>query len=65
MFSRFRRRDHTRSDVHDYIQRVLQKGDHGRNRVLICDAQTLNHALESNLQGIGRNDVFLYTKIAH
>jgi len=53
MFSQFRRRDHTRSAVHDYIQRALQKGDHGRNRVLICDAQTLNDALEKYLQEIG------------
>ena len=53
MFSRFLRHDHTRSDIHDYIHRVLEKKDHGRNRVLICDAKTLNHALEKYAEQIG------------
>jgi len=53
MFSHFRRKDHTHSDIQDYIQRALEKGDHGRNRVLTCDAKTLNDALEKNLQLIG------------
>jgi len=58
MFSQFRRRDHTRSDVHDYIQRVLEKGDHGRNRILVCDAKTLNHALEKHAERIGAERFF-------
>ena len=53
MFSRFRRNDHTHSDIHDYIRRALEKNDHGRNRVLVCDAKTLNDALEKHLQLIG------------
>ena len=62
MFSRFRRNDHTHSDIHDYIHRVLEKGekDHGRNRVLTCDAKTFNDALEKHLQLIGARFSFSF-----
>ncbi len=38
------------SEIHEYIQKVLERGDHGPNRVMLCDAKTLNH---HHAEGIG------------
>ena len=40
-------------EIHEYIQNVLEKGDHGENRVIVCNAETLNHALDQHSDRIG------------
>lgn len=41
------------NEIHEYIQNVLERGDHGPNRVMLCDAKTLDQALDHHAEGIG------------
>lgn len=42
------------SKVHEYIHNVLGKGDHGPNRIISSDANTLNDAMEKYAQQIAK-----------
>jgi hypothetical protein len=41
------------SELHTYIQSVLETGDHGPCRVIEFDINTLNDAIERHAEGIG------------
>ena len=41
------------TDLFEYIKGVLETGDHGPDRIIDFDLETLNRAIEENAEAIG------------
>jgi hypothetical protein len=48
------------SELHQYFRNVLEKGDHGKSRLLEYDASTLNDVIDRHAAKIGEGIVSCY-----